>query len=44
MFVFPAIALAIAILAIFFYPLDGEKLKKIKFQLTELHEKKKSKV
>ena len=42
MFIFPAIALVIAIIAISFYPLDGANLKQIKSRLTELHEKKKS--
>ncbi len=44
MFIFPAIALVIALIAIYFYPLDGDVLKQIKTQLTELHEKKKLKV
>jgi len=44
MFIFPAIALIIAIIAIYFYPLDGDNLKQIKTRLTELHEKKKLKV
>ena len=44
MFIFPAIALIIAIIAIYFYPLDGDKLKQIKKLLTELHEKKKLEV
>ena len=43
-FVFPAIALAIAVISLFKYPLDGEKLKRVKLKLSELHEEKKSKV
>ena len=44
MFVFPAVALAIAILSIYKYPLHGEKLKQVKEDLAKLHEEKKSKV
>ena len=44
MFVFPAIALVIAALAIFKYPLHGQKLKEIKERLNELHEEKKARV
>ncbi|MFX1288286.1 MAG: MFS transporter [Promethearchaeota archaeon] len=44
MFIYPAIALIIAIIAIYFYPLDGDNLKQIKTLLRELHEKKKLKV
>ena len=43
-FVFPAIALLIAILAIYKYPLHGEKLKEIKEKLEEIHEQKKARV
>ena len=43
-FVFPAIALAIAILSLYKYPLDGEKLKQVKKQLKVLHEEKKSRM
>jgi Na+/melibiose symporter-like transporter len=41
MFIYPAIALVIAIIAIFFYPLDGEKLKQVKEQREEIHQEKK---
>jgi GPH family glycoside/pentoside/hexuronide:cation symporter len=41
-FVFPAIALGIGILAIFKYPLDGERLLKVKEELEKIHEKKKA--
>jgi GPH family glycoside/pentoside/hexuronide:cation symporter len=41
MFLFPAIALAIAIFAIYKYPLDGEKLKAVKEKLQEIHATKK---
>ncbi len=44
MFIFPAIALAIALLVIYKYPLDGEKLEKIKTELQKLHEEKKSRI
>ncbi|MFX1326042.1 MAG: MFS transporter [Promethearchaeota archaeon] len=44
MFVFPAVALAIAILSIYKYPLHGEKLKQVKEDLAKIHEEKKSKV
>ncbi|MHA2006461.1 MAG: MFS transporter [Promethearchaeota archaeon] len=44
MFVYPAVALIIAILSIYKYPLYGEKLKQVKVKLAELHEQKKSKV
>jgi len=43
MFIYPAIALIIALIAIYFYPLDGANLKQIKTELAELHEKKKLK-
>lgn len=43
-FVFPAIALLIAILAIYKYPLHGEKLKEVKEKLEEIHEQKKARV
>ncbi|MFX1379660.1 MAG: MFS transporter [Promethearchaeota archaeon] len=44
MFIYPAIALLIAIIAIFFYPLDGERLKHIKEQRDKIHQEKKSKL
>jgi len=44
MFIYPAIALIIAIIAIFFYPLDGEQLKQVKEQRDKIHETKKSKL
>jgi len=44
MAVFPAIALLIAILFIYKYPLDGERLRKVKEDLQKLHEEKKSKI
>jgi len=42
--IFPAIALGIAILVIYKYPLDGERLRKVKEDLQKLHEEKKSKI
>jgi Na+/melibiose symporter-like transporter len=42
MFIFPAIALIIAILAMTRYPLHGEKLKDIKEKLGEIHERKRA--
>lgn len=44
MFLFPAIALAIAILAIYKYPLDGERLKAVKEKLQEIHATKKERL
>ncbi|MFX0187192.1 MAG: MFS transporter [Candidatus Hodarchaeota archaeon] len=44
MAVFPSIALLIAILVIYKYPLDGERLRKVKEDLQKLHEEKKSKI
>ena len=44
MFVYPAVALAIAILAIYKYPLHGERLIKVKEDLQKLHEEKKSRI
>ena len=44
MFVFPAVALGIAILSIYKYPLDGERLIKVKEDLQKIHEEKKLKV
>ena len=42
--IFPVIALVIAIIAIYFYPLDGKYLKQIKEQRDEIHQDKKSKI
>ncbi len=44
MFIFPAVALIIAIIAITQYPLHGEKLKSIQEKVKEIHEQKKSRV
>ncbi|MHA2391212.1 MAG: MFS transporter [Promethearchaeota archaeon] len=44
MFVYPSVALAIAIFSIYFYPLHGEKLKQVKEDLAKIHEEKKSKI
>jgi GPH family glycoside/pentoside/hexuronide:cation symporter len=44
MFVFPSVALVIAILAIYKYPLHGERLKQVKEDLAKIHEQKKSKI
>jgi len=44
MFILPAIALVIAALAIFKYPLHGLKLREMKERLDELHEEKKARV
>lgn len=44
MFVYPAVALVIAILAVYKYPLDGEKLIKVQEEVQRLHEEKKSKI
>jgi GPH family glycoside/pentoside/hexuronide:cation symporter len=43
-FVFPAIAMVIAVLALYKYPLDGERLKEVKEKLAKIHEEKKLKV
>ncbi len=43
MAVFPSIALLISILVIYKYPLDGERLVKVKEELQKLHEEKKLK-
>lgn len=40
--IFPAIALAIALLVIYKYPLDGERLIKVKEELQKIHDEKKS--
>ncbi|MFX1488214.1 MAG: MFS transporter [Promethearchaeota archaeon] len=44
MFVYPAVALVIAILSIYKYPLHGEKLRQVKEELQKIHEEKKSKI
>lgn len=44
MFIYPAIALVIAIIAICFYPLDGERLKQVKEQREKIHHEKKLKI
>ena len=44
MVIYPVIALVIAIVAIYFYPLDGKYLKQIKEQRDEIHQEKKSKI
>ena len=44
MFVYPAVALSIAILAIYKFPLHGERLIKVKEDLQKLHEEKKSRI
>jgi GPH family glycoside/pentoside/hexuronide:cation symporter len=43
-FIFPAIAIAIGILAIYFYPLHGARLRQVKEKLAEIHEQKKSRM
>ena len=42
MFVYPSVALIIAILSIYKYPLHGDKLKQVKEDLAKIHEQKKS--
>ncbi len=44
MFLFPTFALLISLLFIYFYPLHGERLEKIKAELKQIHLKKKSKI
>jgi len=44
MVLYPVIALVIAIIAIYFYPLDGKYLKEIKEKRDEIHQEKKSKI
>jgi GPH family glycoside/pentoside/hexuronide:cation symporter len=44
MCIFPAIALVIAILAIYRYPLDGDYLKNVKEELNLIHKEKKSRI
>lgn len=44
MSLFPIIALIIALIVIYKYPLDGEKLKQVKEQRDKIHQEKKSKI
>ncbi|MBY8985681.1 MAG: MFS transporter [Candidatus Lokiarchaeota archaeon] len=44
MFVYPAVALIIAILSIYKYPLHGKRLEEVKEKLKDLHAQKKAKV
>ena len=44
MVIFPVIALVIAIIAIYFYPLDGKYLEQIKEQRDKIHQEKKLKI
>ncbi|MFX0000521.1 MAG: MFS transporter [Candidatus Hodarchaeota archaeon] len=44
MFAYPAVAIGIAILSIYKYPLHGEKLKQVKEEVQKLHELKKSNI
>lgn len=44
MFIFPTIALLVALLVIYKYPLDGERLEKVKEKLKKLHDEKKSRI
>jgi len=44
MVIFPTIALIIAMIANYKYPLDGEYLKEVKEKLLKLHEEKISKI
>jgi GPH family glycoside/pentoside/hexuronide:cation symporter len=44
MVIYPSIALLIALIAIYFYPLDGEKLKMVKLKRDEIHQNKISKI
>ncbi len=44
MFVYPAVALIIAILSIYKYPLHGERLAQVKQELETIHEQKKSNI
>ncbi len=44
MFVYPAVALVIAILAIYKYPLHGARLLEVKAKLQEIHEEKKARI
>ncbi|MFX0057178.1 MAG: MFS transporter [Candidatus Hodarchaeota archaeon] len=44
MFIYPAIALLIAIIAIYFYPLDGDKLTLVKEKRSQIHLEKQAKL
>ena len=44
MIVFPIIALSIAVIAFYFYPLHGERLEKVREEQKKLHEQKKANV
>ena len=44
MFIFPAIALLIGLIVIYKYPLDGERLEKVREELQKLHDEKKSRI
>jgi len=44
MFIFPAIALVIGLVAVYMYPLHGDRLKKAKEELQKLHTEKQSKI
>ncbi|MBY8987333.1 MAG: MFS transporter [Candidatus Lokiarchaeota archaeon] len=44
MFIFPVIALIVAILAMTRYPLHGDKLKNVREKLKEIHEQKKARI
>ncbi|MHA1624916.1 MAG: MFS transporter [Promethearchaeota archaeon] len=44
MSIYPSIALIIAIIAIYFYPLDGDRLKQVKEKRDEIHQEKKSNI
>ena len=44
MFIFPAIALGIAFIAVYRYPLDGERLAEVKEKLRKIHEEKKLRI
>ena len=44
MSIYPIIALIIAILAIYFYPLDGDKLQEVKKERDKIHQEKQAKL
>ena len=44
MFIFPAIALGIAFLSVYIYPLHGKKLREVKEKLQLIHNEKKSNI